>query len=41
LSNLATLPDDIFAAGLHAVRRDAPGLSYPLDERLDLVVFTG
>jgi len=41
LSNLATLPDDVFAAGLHAVRRDAPGLSYPLNERLDLVIFTG
>ncbi|GAA3339580.1 hypothetical protein GCM10020358_23830 [Amorphoplanes nipponensis] len=41
LSNLARLPDDDFAAGLRAVRRDAPGLSYPLDERLDLVVFTG
>jgi SAM-dependent methyltransferase len=40
LSNLATLPDDAFAAGLRAVRRDAPTLSYPLDERLDLVVFT-
>lgn len=41
LSNLARLPDDAFAAGLAAVRADAPGLAYPLDERLDLVVFTG
>ena len=41
LSNLARLPDDVFAAGLEAVRTDAPGLAYPLDERLDLVVFTG
>ena len=41
LSKLATLPDDVFAAGLHALRRDAAGLRYPLDERLDLVVFTG
>jgi SAM-dependent methyltransferase len=41
LSNLATLPDDVFAAGLHALRRAAAGLEYPLDERLDLVVFTG
>jgi len=41
LSNLATLPDDVFDAGLHAVRRDAPRLGYPLDERLDLVVCVG
>jgi SAM-dependent methyltransferase len=41
LSNLATLPDDVFAAGLRAVRRDAPRLDYPLDERLDLVVCAG
>jgi SAM-dependent methyltransferase len=41
LSNLARLPDEEFAAGLDAVRRDAPGLRYPLEERLDLIVFTG
>jgi SAM-dependent methyltransferase len=41
LSNLAMLPDDVFTAGLHAVRRDAPGLHYPLDERLELIIFTG
>jgi hypothetical protein len=41
LSNLAALPDDVFAAGLDGLRRDAEGLDYPLDERLDLIVFTG
>ena len=39
LSNLAQLPDDVFEAGLRALQRDARELSYPLDERLDLVVF--
>lgn len=40
LSNLAGLPDDVFAVGLDALRRAAPGLSYPLTERLDLITFT-
>lgn len=39
LSNLAALPDDVFEAGLRALRRDAPGLGCPLDEQLELVVF--
>jgi SAM-dependent methyltransferase len=40
LSNLARLPDDVFADGLRTVERDVPGLEFPLDERLSLVVFT-
>ena len=40
LSNLARLPDDVFADGLRTVERDVPGLEFPIDERLDLVVFT-
>jgi hypothetical protein len=40
LSNLARLSDDVFAAGLSTAERAAPGLNLPIDERLDLVVFT-
>jgi SAM-dependent methyltransferase len=40
LSNLAGLSDDVFAAGLRDLERAAPGLDFPLDERLDLVVYT-
>ncbi|WP_148307910.1 class I SAM-dependent methyltransferase [Actinoplanes friuliensis] len=39
LSNLAVLADDHFADGLRALEQDAPGLTYPLDEQLELVVF--
>ena len=39
--NLVRLPDEVFTAGLEAGRTDARGLAYPLDERLDLIVFTG
>lgn len=41
LSNLAQLPDDVFAAGLRTLQREAPALHYPIDERLDLVIFAG
>jgi ubiquinone/menaquinone biosynthesis C-methylase UbiE len=41
LSNLVTLPDALFRAGLRALRRDAANgaIPYPVVEHLDLAVF--